>query len=312
MKRIIVLLLVLALTCSCAAEGGHWICPNDSTDNNGNFCMECGAPRPVVDSWTCPACGTAGLTGAFCHECGARRPEEEGPAKCEGPGFATPDEAVRAYVEGFNAADINAMLSTFAVETYVDRADVAAAAERVKSFMASYYYTVPPVGPLIRNLLVERRRNEITQSVYFAWLYFTTMGTDLKGMGTGMVVKLDTDISLEEYLDIMQASPVEQWVGNIDLIAVCSPDDPLISDLVPAAFYSQSSRANMAKLQKTCGGDELAERVAILDINGTEAVQFMQCVRYGDKWYNRTTSSMLANMMGLEAYRNGMAAIEYQ
>lgn len=42
-------------------------------DNRGNFCAECGAPKPVVNEWKCPECGAVNK-GKFCAECGKPRP----------------------------------------------------------------------------------------------------------------------------------------------------------------------------------------------------------------------------------------------
>ena len=76
MKRILAILLaaaVLALGVGAMAEAG-WTCENGHEGNTGNFCSECGSPRPVVsDTWTCVN-GHEGNTGNFCSECGAPRP----------------------------------------------------------------------------------------------------------------------------------------------------------------------------------------------------------------------------------------------
>ena len=42
-------------------------------ENRGNFCAECGAPKPVVNEWKCPDCGTINK-GKFCAECGKPKP----------------------------------------------------------------------------------------------------------------------------------------------------------------------------------------------------------------------------------------------
>lgn len=47
-----------------------WMC-QCGTQNNGNFCTECGKPRPKAE-WVC-SCGTVNH-GNFCTECGAKRP----------------------------------------------------------------------------------------------------------------------------------------------------------------------------------------------------------------------------------------------
>ncbi|HHW94189.1 MAG TPA: SPFH domain-containing protein [Clostridiaceae bacterium] len=41
-------------------------------DNVGNFCGECGTPKPAKEEWVCE-CGTAN-TSNFCHNCGKPRP----------------------------------------------------------------------------------------------------------------------------------------------------------------------------------------------------------------------------------------------
>ena len=40
--------------------------------NNGNFCTNCGSPKPAPASWIC-SCGAVN-TGNFCTNCGSRRP----------------------------------------------------------------------------------------------------------------------------------------------------------------------------------------------------------------------------------------------
>ena len=119
MKRITILILAILLCVSGLAESTTWFCPNDGSENNGNFCMECGGARPT--GWTCPNCGTTGQNGNFCMECGAARPQDSSPETvfmCEGAGFDSPDDAVQSYIDALNAGDVPVMLSTFAIETY--------------------------------------------------------------------------------------------------------------------------------------------------------------------------------------------------
>ncbi|MDR3239310.1 MAG: SPFH domain-containing protein [Clostridiales bacterium] len=63
--------------CSCGAR------------NTGNFCRECGKPKPQANSWTC-SCGAVNA-GKFCAECGQPRPRSA--AVCGKCGWKIPDSA---------------------------------------------------------------------------------------------------------------------------------------------------------------------------------------------------------------------------
>ena len=48
---------------------GTWICPNCQNENSGNFCSNCGTPRPDDGHWICPNCQNEN-SGNFCSNCG--------------------------------------------------------------------------------------------------------------------------------------------------------------------------------------------------------------------------------------------------
>ena len=58
-------------------------------EKGARFCPECGAPRPVEDSWTC-SCGTVNK-GKFCTNCGAKRPEKKLRYRCSRCGWEPAD-----------------------------------------------------------------------------------------------------------------------------------------------------------------------------------------------------------------------------
>ncbi|MGM9975792.1 MAG: hypothetical protein ACI32G_02555 [Bulleidia sp.] len=56
----------------------------------GNFCRECGTPKPVQSAgWTC-SCGTA-VEGNFCPNCGAKKPLKVPLYRCNKCGWEPKD-----------------------------------------------------------------------------------------------------------------------------------------------------------------------------------------------------------------------------
>ena len=72
-----------------AADGWKCAC---GTVVNGNFCPECGSPKPVEDNgWIC-SCGTVNK-GKFCQNCGAKKPEGAPLYRCDKCGWEPEDPA---------------------------------------------------------------------------------------------------------------------------------------------------------------------------------------------------------------------------
>ncbi|MBQ6824413.1 MAG: SPFH domain-containing protein [Clostridia bacterium] len=65
-----------------ASVAGGWKCACGS-ENNGNFCAQCGAPKP--DGWVC-GCGAMNK-GKFCTECGAKKPAGAMQSRCDKCGW---------------------------------------------------------------------------------------------------------------------------------------------------------------------------------------------------------------------------------
>ena len=67
-----------AWTCACGRK------------NEGAFCTECGAQKPALEGWACPACGTVNR-GKFCMECGAKKPADAPLYQCDKCGWKPED-----------------------------------------------------------------------------------------------------------------------------------------------------------------------------------------------------------------------------
>ena len=85
----------------------------------------------------------------------------------QGPGFDTDREAVEAYINAFIAGDISEILSTCAVESYVDGYSLVKNAERIGALNSPTFTgaEIPLSGDFARQLNIEARRSELTDMI---------------------------------------------------------------------------------------------------------------------------------------------------
>ena len=74
---------------SASPKADVWKCGKCRASVSGNFCPECGSPRPENKGWTC-SCGAVN-TGKFCQNCGAKKPSDAPLYKCDKCGWEPED-----------------------------------------------------------------------------------------------------------------------------------------------------------------------------------------------------------------------------
>lgn len=309
MKRFLSLLLIAAMLLVCAAQAeGNWYCQKDGTANAGKYCSECGTAMAEASAWNCPNCGNPGLMSAFCPNCGTKRPEVKTQTNgtCEGAGFATPQEAATAYVEALAACDIPTALSTFAVETYVECLDSEEYLGRVRFAQLTTHQWLPANSPLRTSLLIEQRRADIIKVMYNMYLYYSTYGTEYSGIGENMTLSFPNDDELNAFIAFFDRDIVAGLLGRMQIKGAYLTSDAAVAAVIPDGYNSESMQNTRRGRQAYYGADELADVIVVLDIDGMQYLQFMECARYGDVWYNVFVQSTLAMMIGLSPNMGGL------
>lgn len=211
----------------------------------------------------------------------------------EGAGYDSPEDAVLAYVDALNRGDVDDMLATFALETFADHCDTDAYLVRLQTINPVTIYGVPVNGAYSRSLLINARRAQIANVLMQQYM-------EISAALNGSVVELRDDESRLEMEARFQNSPANAWEGSVQFVNWINPalvDEKiaypmnLLNGAVQAAYY---------------GADDVDWKIAHLTLNGANGVLFMQCVKYGDRWYNGELSGLPGMVMGLPTNSAGM------
>ena len=223
----------------------------------------------------------------------------------EGDGFEHPEDAVEAYIEAFNRGDFSAMLSTFAIETAVDHMNQRSTAERLKAFLpnspnARYF---PVFDDYTRSVSIgllvgEFSRGFSQQLLFYIW---PPEYGDYDGSHV-LFTSDDTVGKVNLFYDRLQESDFNQRYGRIEIRDFLSPEDLDLGD----EYYSDE---NQKRLDKTCenyGCDELKDLAVSLSINSKHYIQYMQCARFGERWYNYNLIGNLALLAHIDDATYGL------
>ena len=211
----------------------------------------------------------------------------------EGPGYDTPEEAVLAYVEALNRGDVDDMLATFALETFVDNCDTDAYLLRMQSINPMAIYGVPVSGAYSRSLLINARRAQINNILMQQYMVISAA---LKNT----VHPLEDSAARAEMEARFADSPANAWEGTAQFVRWINPA------LVDEKLALPINLVNAAMQTAHYGADDIDWKIAHLTLGGAPAILFMQCAKYGDRWYNGELSGMPGMMMNLPVTSAGM------
>lgn len=213
----------------------------------------------------------------------------------EGPGFDTPEQAAQAYLDALKRADVDEMISTFAMETYVEHFDFEKYLGRVKAYTLSMEQRLPPVNDFSKGINLAQRRGNLATAIcrqYLTLLALFAEDANITKILEGGVLPL-TEEETGELVRALANPEYLQTLGTLRLVEFVPPAQ--LSD----QYDSERNRENIAARAAAFGADELTDVAARVEIGGRRYLFFFDVARYGDRWYNLDHAGNLSNLMGV-------------
>ena len=197
----------------------------------------------------------------------------------EGKGFSSPEAAIMAYIEAFRKGDVDKVISTFAIESYIE-------CFSLENYMREYN------GVLIDNNILLPNSNAHTESINkFGRLYEVSRCVrlgylDLIGVQYNTPYHLRNDNqSIEDLMEQLHASDFEKKLSQLK-----------IGDILTKEYfdYDQDTYNRVINpMRSYLNVTDLCDVAIEFEIGGEEYYLFMLTANINGKWYNISTASPL-------------------
>jgi len=236
--------------------------------------------------------------------------KDDGVVKMEGSGYDSAEDAVMAYAEYLKAGDMDGMISTFAIESYVEHYDPEAYYEYTASYFPYSFSSAQSNAMLTRDSDLSARLNTENRRAYItSWIYRQYMNGILSNhsveelkeqLYNGQPVSIPDDMDIDDLMDFLESDP--------------KFDDMKIDVFIPASDLYEgpeevADRINENK-EKQWDADEIENVCLKVKIGREDYVLFMMAVRYGDKWYNAEFCNLVYHSIGFSPQYGGLAPME--
>ena len=195
-----------------------------------------------------------------------------GSQKIEGSGYDSPESALSAYMFALQSGDMAQILSTFAIETFLDNYDLEEYLEYCDAYARGSTPYLPEKDDYTHKINLMARQNEIVQDL--TNMYYTVSLENYDGNAI-------TPEATEDPEDFRDSLMDEYWLDKIE---------PILIDTNKYYIDSMNPSDDEARrLDEKCeyyGCDEIALMVGHVYQGGVSYYFYMDVARYGNKWYN--------------------------
>lgn len=220
----------------------------------------------------------------------------------EGEGFESPEECLSAYIEALNSGNIDEVISTFAIESYVDNFDTRAHIERLTAFVPNspfiMDYELSDGSNFDRDIRIKVRQAYIIRS-YYNMISQQTVQHD--GQTIGPLEGQEVD----EFMNRISESDFLNAWENMKFVKFVSPDE--LCDV----YYSEQNQRNIELQTAPYHCEEVSNICALVEINDEDYYQFAECGKYDGKWYIISCTGNLASILGVSIDYYGLVPCSY-
>jgi hypothetical protein len=219
----------------------------------------------------------------------------------EGPGSASAEEAVSTYMNGLAAGDADAMVSSFAIETFAEHFDLRAYLEWIGAYtLGATPILVPAETPFAAALGVEQRHGNVINQILFQYLGLIAPDVD-----PSLTVNVTDDTTLDEFYGDLDTAVTALDTSEIESFTFVprAEVDPAAAE----AYESEQNQANLDRRRGIFGADEISDVVVRFAVGGREFFAFFSVIRYGDAWWIDQLGGNFAQLLAIPALKVGAA-----
>ena len=218
--------------------------------------------------------------------------------RLEGEDFASPEEAVTAYLQAMKAGDVAGMLSTFAIETCVENCDILARMERAQSFSPRPEFPMGTDDPYLAQISAATRYSDLSNDLYFQYMAFSW--PEEYGRFNRVSAFFKQDGEANAFLESLSAANFAAALREMELTGFTSAQDMVDEADMEIYFLF------VEELSRDYGCDEILDMAARVNLGGEEYYQLLVCARYGEKWYNLEFGGILSAFLDFSEYNAGL------
>ena len=222
--------------------------------------------------------------------------------RLEGDGYGSPADAVLAYIEAFNAGDTKAMLSTFAIETWAERADSKYQIEQIQALqLFNAAKALPADNGYALQARIAGRYGALTRRLINQ--YMDCGGPEEYEYGYAHSVSSGEEEGAfwQSWLD----APGSRWAGNVQFLGWLNADK-----LIEGRLSTLQGGLYLTRTAEVCGCDDVTPVVACLRLDGRYAALMLDCGQYDGRWYNLEPGGVVAMYAGMESSKAGLVIVD--
>ncbi len=216
----------------------------------------------------------------------------------EGPGFSKPEDAAKAYLKALKNQDLDGMISTFAVESYVDHYDLEASLERLQAYQIKSNIKLPNTTEYCKQLNIAACRDQIVNQIMVQYMLYNTTGD----RSIDETLTLNDKKAIQDFVAAFEKDTKNYVFDDLKITGTMKPEE------LSEVYLSEQNQTNIARQVKCYGlkADDVVNVVITFTANGKSGMFCPQVIRYNNRWYIQPTLGNLANILGWNYYSGGI------
>lgn len=245
--------------------------------------------KQVIDQYDLLPEGCQSSSQQLMGAAGALKPAKQNVTTEAAAGFHSPQEAAKAYLEGLMANDLNGMMSTFAVESYVDHYDLQAEIEFINGYLFMMHeLNLPVADDFSRELNIQSRKKKIVEEIVTQYSALCLINGDF--FGNAPIEEKDLETEEDSFLKLAE------MLNAMDF------DSMKILGYIP--YSALHDAKDLGKFQKNidrqaaqCGADRMEGSIVAFELMGNKYYLCLDTIEYNGKWYNKRLGGNLASIL---------------